>query len=131
MRDHKRATGAVALAALARAAAAFTKTRSQAHTGVFENGKRGGEEADEQRDRQREQQYGSIDRDLVGAGQTRGRESDKCRQSDVGERRSQHATDEAENEAFDKEICSADQKKIGDVGAGDEENEANASHQHP
>ena len=150
--DDESFAGAVALAALRECAAAFAQAARGFYAGIFEDGNCADEHAGEKGQSEGEEQHGNVDADFMNAGQAGGCGGDEGAQSARGKAEADEAADDSDNQAFKKQFtgssppgCSeggangefltaafhADEKKIGDVGAGDEQNHGNGAHQHP
>src|SRR6266853_6997477 len=125
---------------------------AEAHSGVLENGNSTKEDAGEERNQKCEEQDAPINANFMNARKSRGSDGCKNAQRGVSETQSDGAAEQSQNDAFEQEIrsdaCAAgaqsashgellaapfdtDQQQIGDVGASDQEDHADRTHQNP
>ena len=150
--DDERVARAVTLAAGAREAAAFLERRREVRRRELQHRDQAEEESCEQRNREREEQDERIDADLSSTRQPVGRIGDQRADAGVGETEPDDAADERERQALRQELpgdpararaergvdrqlllprLGAHQEQVGDVRAGDQQDEPDRAEQHP
>ena len=139
MYNDEDAARAMLLLALAEGAATFADAGAEAHSGVLEDGNGAKQDAREKGNQKCKEQDAAINADLVNARKSRGGDGCKNAQRAVSEAQSHGAPEQSENDTFKQEIGSdacaagaqsaangelltaafdADEKQVGDVGAG-------------
>src|SRR5260370_42105805 len=140
------------LPALAKSAAAFADAGAEAHPGVFEDGDGSKKHASEEGNQKRKEKDTPVNADLTDArktGRSDGREDAQC---GIGEAQSDGAAEQSENDTLDQEVSSdtrtarsqgstnsefltaafdADEQQIGNIGAGDQKDHADGTHEDP
>src|SRR5580692_4542948 len=142
----------MALAAGACSTRAFAQASAHAGACVAQRGDGAEEQTAEERDSDGEGEDGPVDADVLNARQALRSNGDEQTQRAKGERKPGSASHHAEHDAFEQKVAndaptagakrgadgkllmaafSADKKKIGDIRAGDQEHDADRSHQDP
>jgi len=146
------AARAMLFAALAVGAAALPNAGAETDTGVFEDGDGAEEDAGENGDDEGEEENGAVNADFVDARDSGRGHGDEGAQGGEGEAQADGAAKQAENETFKKQFTGdavgagaesgadgkllaatfdADEKEVGDIGAGNEQNHADGGHENP
>ena len=150
--DHERVARAVAFAAVARAAAAFLERGRQPRAREAQHGNEAEEDTREERDAQREGQHDGVDADLVEARQVLRPDCREQADAGRGEPEAAETAEEAEREALGQQFggqppparaerradgqlllspLGAHEEEVGDVGAGDEQHDADGAEEDP
>src|SRR6266704_375961 len=140
------------LLALAERATAFADAGAKAHSGVLEDGNGTKQDAGKERNQKREEQDAPIHADFTDARKPCGSDGRKNAQRGIGEAQTNSAAEQSEKDAFEQKIGSdaraagtqratdgelltaafdADEQQIGDIGAGDQEDHADRTHEDP
>src|SRR6266704_6817289 len=140
------------LLALAERATAFADAGAKAHSGVLEDGNGTKQDAGEEGNQKREEQDAPINADFTDARKPCGSDGRKNAQRGIGEAQTNSAAEQSEKDAFEEKIGSdaraagaqrgahrqlltaafdADEQQIGDIGAGDQKDHADRTHEDP
>ncbi len=145
LHDDENAASAMLLAALAIGAAALADAGAETHARVFKNGNGAEKDAGENGDGESEEEDSAVDADFVDARDAGGGDGDEGAQTGESKPEANGAAEQTENETFEEKFAGdairagaecgtdgkflaaafdADEEKIGDVGAGDEQDHA-------
>src|SRR5579859_1319127 len=152
LNDDEDAAGAMLFASLAVGAATLANAGAETNSGVLEDGDGAKENAGENGDDEGEEENGSVNADFVDARDSGRGHGDEGAQGGEGEAQANGAAKQAENETFQKQFTGdavgagaesgadgkflaaafdANEKEVGDIGAGDEQNHADGGHENP
>ena len=156
LNDHQRVLRSVPLAALARRPAAApqhpVESPGYPRPCVLDDRDHAEEQARRERHRQCERQYHRVNRDFAETGKVRRSHRGQKPEPAVGDRQSTRAAQDSERDALDQQLVRdvpapgaqrranrelllasfrSHQQEIGDVGAGDQQHDADGAHQHP
>src|SRR6266571_7938777 len=140
------------LLALAEGASALADAGAETYSGVLEDGNGAKQDAGEEGNEKREKQDWRINADFTDARKPCGSDGRKNAQRGIGEAQTNSAAEQSEKDAFEQKIGSdaraagtqratdgelltaafdADEQQIGDIGAGDQKDHADRTHEDP
>src|SRR3984893_1334132 len=150
--DDEDAASSVLFARLREGAAACADGGAEANAGVFENGNAGDEEAAKQSDGESEEENGAVDADLIDARKSGRGDGHEDAERGESEAEANEAAEKSEGDAFHENFAGdararsaeggadgeflatafdSDEKQVGDVGTGDEQNHSDGTHENP